>query len=175
MRFSLSYKTLHLTVPLWKRILDEEMRYHISEGVSLWINTAMSIIPHWSGASHATFLRLSAKAQASLTSVAPGSSFAVKMAGGPTAGTDHSSARLTIYDGAYVVEYQTNLWHLVYNESNNANANPTEGKLFSAGGLRNPGPYRFVEQANSVFEGYAHTVQLPSPWLALKTKERKVR
>jgi hypothetical protein len=92
---------------------------------------------------------------------------------GPKYGKEHSSARKTIYDGAYVLEYTTDLWHLVYNNLHNANANPEEGRLFAK--LRQPGPYNFTEIAAEEFKQYAKSIRLPSPSLAMTIKTHMVK
>ena len=171
MRFSFSYSTFHLSVAAYKRALDLYLRDAVKHGATLWMNTALSIIPIWSGASHGTFIKLAGKIGASI-SIMGGTPFANRVAGGMSAGMSNSYARMTIFDGAYVIEYSTTLWHLVYNESHNANANPIEGRLFAK--LLKPGPYRFQEQSNHTFEAFANSVRLPSPGFAIKTKQHRV-
>lgn len=167
MRFTFEYTTLHLSTQVWKRLLDQELRDALTEGATLWLNAALSRIPVWSGASHGTFLKLAAKI-----------GYVISIGGsvpwrtGPAYGQSHSDAKLTIFDGAYVLEYSTDLWHLVYNEYNNANNNPDEAHLFSR--LRNPGPYNFQTLAGEAFRQFAQTVKLPPPLLAMATKTKVV-
>jgi len=168
MRFTFEYKTIHLSVAAYKRILDQSLRAALTHGASLWIQTAVSLIPVWSGASHGTFLKLAAKIGYSFN-VGGG----VPGMGGPSYGQARSSAKLTVFDGAYVLEYYTNLWHLVYNEYNNANEHPIEGRLYAR--LLRPGPYNFQEQAGIVFSQFAKTVRLPSPKLAITTKQKVIK
>lgn len=168
MRFSFEYNELRLSPSVWKRLMDQELRAALIQGGIIWINAALSKIPVWSGASHGTFLKLAAKI-----------GYSIQLGGGvphmtgPSYGQSHSSAKLTIYDGAYVLEYTTNLWHLVYNEFNNANANPEEARVFSR--LKQPGPYNFQELAAEEFRNFAKSVRLPSPRLAMTIKTRTVK
>jgi hypothetical protein len=122
----------------------------------------------WSGASHGTFLKLAATIGYSI-SVGGG----VPWMSGPSYGKSHSGARKTVYDGAYVLEYTTDLWHLCYNELYNANANPEEGRLFSR--LKQPGPYNFQSLAADEFKQYTKTVRLPPPILAITIKTHMVK
>jgi hypothetical protein len=168
MRFTFDYQTLHLSSAVWKRILDQELRAALIEGGTIWMNAALSRIPVWSGASHGTFLKLAAKIGSSI-SIGGG----VPWLSGSTYGQSHSGANLIIYNGAYILEYSTDLWHLVYNEFSNANANPVEGRLFAR--LRNPGPYHFQELAAEEFRNFAKTVRLPSPMLAMVIKKHTVK
>jgi hypothetical protein len=168
MRFTFDYKTLHLSPTVWKRLLDQELNAALTQGAIIWMNAALSRIPVWSGASHGTFLKLAATIGYSI-SVGGG----VPWMSGPNYGKSHSSARKTIYDGAYVLEYTTDLWHLCYNEISNANTNPEEGRLFAR--LKNPGPYAFQELAAEEFRQYAKSVRLPPPLLAITIKTHTVK
>jgi hypothetical protein len=62
---------------------------------------------------------------------------------------------------------------LVYNEYNNANANPIEGRLFAR--LLRPGPYHFQDKAALAFRQFSKTVRLPSPMLAISKKTKMVK
>lgn len=168
MRFTFDYQTLHLSPGVWKRILDQELRTALTEGATIWMNAALSCIPVWSGASHGTFLKLAAKIGYSL-SIGSG----VPWLSGPTYGQSHSNASLTVYNGAYILEYSTDLWHLLFNEYKNANANPIEGRLFAR--LRNPGPYNFQQIAATAFTPFAKSVRLPSPQLAMTIKKHTIK
>jgi hypothetical protein len=145
------------------------MNQHLREAVGLWINTAVSLIPVWTGASHATFIKLAGKI---------GQTFSVggiNMPGfvGPAEGQRASQGRLTTWNGVYVAEYSTTLWHLIYNEYNDGNANKEAAHVYSR--LIRPGPYGFQEQANAAFQAYtAANVSLPSPWTYITLVNRKV-
>jgi len=167
MRFKFEYSTLHLSPIVWKRQLNKELRAALIEGGTLWMNAALTRIPVWSGASHGTFLKLAAKLGYQMSVGGAG------FGGGPSYGEAHSSAKLTVYAGAYILEYNTNLWHLIYNEYNDANAHPEAGRLFAK--LHRPGPYKFQDSAGEEFKQFAKTVRLPSPKLALTTKTKVVK
>jgi hypothetical protein len=168
MRFTFEYTTIHLSTAVYKRLMDQTLNTALTHGAALWINTAISCIPVWSGASHGTFLKLAAKIGYAFT-VGGG----VPWLGGPSYGQARSGAKKTVFDGAYVLEYYTNLWHLVYNEYNNANANPIEGRLFAR--LLRPGPYHFQDKAALAFRQFSKTVRLPSPMLAISKKTKMVK
>jgi hypothetical protein len=170
MHFTFEYKTLHFKPALWKKLIDTKLRAALVEGGTRWMNAAVSRIPVWSGASHGTFLKLAAKLGYAL-SVA--STNAGVMGLGPTVGNAQSTGKLTIYAGAYVLEYSTNLWHLCYNEYNDANANKEEARVYSH--LKNPTPYHFQELAAAEFVAFAKTVRLPSPFLATLIQSHAVK
>jgi hypothetical protein len=168
MHFTFDYKTLHFKPAIWKRMIDEKLRAALVEGGTIWINAAISRIPVWSGASHGTFLKLAAKIGYAI-SIGGGNPMGL----GPAYGSAQSTGKLTVYAGAYILEYSTTLWHLLFNELNNANLNPTEGRLFAR--LRTPGPYHFQVAAAEEFRQYAKTVRLPDPKLATIIQTHKVK
>lgn len=168
MRFSFEYSTLHLSTSVWKKLLDQELRAALTQGGLIWLNAALSQIPIWSGASRGTFLKLAAKIGYSI-----GIGGGVPWLSGPSYGEAHSTANLTVFDGAYVLEYTTNLWHLVYNEYNDANANPEAGRLFAR--LKQPGPYNFQDIAGESFRAFAKSVRLPTPLRAMTIKTQTVK
>lgn len=168
MHFTFEYKTLHFKPAIWKRMIDAQLRAALTDGGTIWMNAAISRIPIWSGASHGTFLKLAAKIGYSI-SVGGG----VPMGLGPQYGSAQSTGKLTIYAGAYVLEYSTNLWHLIYNEFHDGNANKEEARVYSR--LKNPGPYHFQELAAEAFRQYAKTVRLPSPLLATLRQTHSVK
>jgi hypothetical protein len=170
MHFTFDYKTLHFKPAIWKRMIDEKLRAALVEGGTIWMNAAVSRIPVWSGASHGTFLKLAAKLGYAI-SVA--STNAGMLGLGPGAGSSQSTGKMTVYAGAYILEYSTSLWHLCYNELKNANANPVEGRLYAK--LRYPGPYHFQVTAAEEFRQYAKTVRLPDPKLATIIQTHKVK
>ena len=91
---------------------------------------------------------------------------------GPSTGLSASAATLVGKNGLHTLEYRTSLWHLVYNEYNDANKNPLDGRLFSR--LKNPGPYGFQALGAAAFVSFARTVEVPSILLALKKKKHRV-
>lgn len=169
MKMTCSFSLMKLNTGSYKKTLNTEMLQKLKEAVGVWIQAAVTIIPVWSGASHGTFLKLASKI---------GRTFSISGGGGlpgmlgPNYGDSQSQGRLTVWDGAYIAEYSTTLWHLIYNEYNNANANPKEGRVFSR--LIQPGPYMFQEKANAAFSAYIENISLPSPWAHLTLIPRQV-
>ncbi len=169
MKMTCSYSLIKLNAGNYKKALTTEMTQKLKEAVSVWIQAAVTVIPVWSGAAHGTFLKLASKI---------GMSFSVSGGGGlpgmtgPVYGDTHSQGRLTTWGGTFVAEYTTTLWHLIYNEYNNANADPEAGHLFAR--LIRPGPYMFQEKANTAFSEYIKDVRMPSPWEHLTLVPRQV-
>jgi hypothetical protein len=79
---------------------------------------------------------------------------------------------MVVHGGIYRLEYQTSLWHLIYNEYNQGNLNKEEARVYSR--LLHPGPYAFQERAGEAFQSFAQTVRLPSPWLLMIIKHKRV-
>ncbi len=169
MKMTCNFQLMKLNVGNYKKALNTEMLQKLKEAVSVWVQAAITVIPVWSGASHGTFLKLASKI---------GMTFSISGGGGlpgmtgPVYGDARSQGRLTTWGGAFIAEYSTTLWHLIYNEYNNANANPEEGHLFAR--LIQPGPYAFQEKANAAFSEYITSVRMPSPWLYLTLVPRQV-
>lgn len=169
MKMTCSFQLMKLSAGNYKKAVSTEMLQKLKEAVGIWIQTAITVIPVWSGASHGTFIKLASKI---------GQTFSVSGGGGlpgmlgPVYGESQSQGRLTTFGGAYIAEYSTTLWHLIYNEYNDANANPEAGRLFAR--LIQPGPYMFQEKANMAFLEYVNTVRMPSPWAYLTLVPRQV-
>lgn len=160
--------------------MDRILTRQLKKAATVWLNaTVLLVIPVWSGASRATFLKLARevgfpltvtglKAPSRLLNQSPSEL-------GPRAGFQKSRGEVTTNSssGIYTFTYQTDLFHLVFNEFNNANQNPTAGRLFSR--LIQPGPYNFREIGQDAFEDYVRdTTELPSPWRNLKFKKLRV-
>ncbi len=163
------YTLLKLDTEKYMQIVNKELIEDLKAGGALWLDKCLSIIPVWSGASHGTFLKIAAEIGRSV-SVATRSSVPGLM--GPSAGSAASSASMETSGGVYTITYTTSLWHLVYNEYNNANADPKAARLFAR--LLQPGPYNFQVQGSEVFKSFAKQVRLPSPWKALTRVKKRV-
>jgi hypothetical protein len=166
MRFKGTLKSFRIGMSNYKRILHEQLSEEIARAGFLWLNAVLMQIPVWSGASHATFLRLSREVGYQLM-VQP------RVISRIGYGQRHGDGEV-IADpakGQYSFWYKTTLPHLIYNEFNNANIVP-DPTLFDE--LIIPGPYRFQEAGRKAFEDYARTVRLPNPWVTLKVKAHKV-
>ncbi|MCK9570340.1 hypothetical protein M0R72_15445 [Candidatus Pacearchaeota archaeon] len=169
MKMTCQLAQIKLNTGAYQKALNAEMLKQLKEAVGLWIQAAITIIPVWSGASHGTFVKLASKI---------GQTFSLSGGGGlpgmlgPEYGNAQSRGIITAWGGAFVAEYSTTLWHLIYNEYNNANENPEEGRVYSR--LIHPGPYGFQEVANAAFKAYAETVRLPSPFAYITLIPRQV-
>jgi hypothetical protein len=153
----------------YQKAVNAELLKSLKEAVGLWIQAAITLIPVWSGASHGTFVKLASKI---------GMTFSLSGGGGlpgmlgPEYGVQHSMGTITTWGGNCIAEYSTTLWHLIYNEYNDANADPEGANLFSR--LVHPGPYDFQNAANATFEAYIKTIRLPSPWAYITLIPRQV-
>lgn len=155
----------------WESRLNAILEREIKRAATVWLNTAvLLVIPVWSGASHATFLKLARAVGAplSITGIKVTNSENSR-AVGPRIGFQQSEGKVSsVSNGKVSFTYGTTLFHLVFNEFNDANQDPVAGRLFSR--LIEPGPYNFQEAGRSAFEGYARTaIELPSPWRHVKT------
>ena len=163
MSFSGSLIAPQIDLRKYKAFLNKELPKFLNQAAARWLNaTAIAIVPVWSGASRATFLKLASAV-----------SFQLSIGRSPTApnrvslGKSKSSGGIKINKskGTYFFFYQTTLEHLVHNEFNP----PPAG--FN---LIKPGPYRFQEAGAAAFTVFAAKAVLPSPWRFLKVKRLKL-
>ena len=161
MKFTPRFKDLRLNLRAYKAKLHERMTDTLAEAAQEWIRTAVFIIPVWSGASVATFLPLLSEIQnASLAlTISPKSRAPNRVAYGRG---ESQGAFVADSSGTYTFSYQTDLPHLIYNEFNNANADPIAAGLFAE--LITPGPYHFQERAAESFQKIASKTRLPNPF-----------
>jgi hypothetical protein len=169
MKLTFDYTLLKLDAGEYKRTLHTYLLDKLQEGGKLWLGACLAVIPVWSGASHGTFLKLANKI-GMLVSISAMASIPGML--GPAVGSQKSTASIKSSNDQYILEYGTSLWHLIYNEYNNANLNPTAGRLFAR--LRTPGPYNFQKIGAEAFSAFATTVSLPSPWKLLKQTKHRV-
>lgn len=154
--------------------VDQRLSTLIEQAGYAWLNAfVLRVIPVWSGASRSTFLKLAREVNFPLT--VTGISAPRKLISsdssryGPRAGFQRSSGEVSkdATNGVYFFKWETNLFQLVFNEQQDANANPTAGRLFSR--LKQPGPYNFRELGRAAFVEFSRDkVTLPSPWPYLK-------
>ncbi len=180
MKVTCRFKGIQINTDTYKRRLDVLLSKHIEKAAATWLNaTVLLLIPVWSGASRATFLKLARAVNFPLTIT--GIRANPDLIGnqpdrwGPRAGFQRSQGSVTKDPsiGLFTFTYGTDLFHLVFNEHNNANSSPAAGKLFSR--LLEPGPYNFQEIGADAFRDYGQTqVVMPSPWGALKTTQIRV-
>lgn len=118
--------------------LDENLHKILVEGTVEWVRTVAAILPNWSGES-----RASLKPIADLVNVPI---FVTTVPGAPNRqaqGLAAGFAELRTTDGIYTFEWRSDVFHLAYNEANNANLVGFH--------LRNPGPYNSQRQAEQSF------------------------
>jgi hypothetical protein len=167
MKFSFNYQTLKFDVEKYKQQIDKYLAEMLAQGALLWLEAATSIVPVWSGASHGTFKKFAN---------AIGHSFVVPRGipwlEGPGYGEARSNAIIVSSNGTHTIEYSTSLWYLIYNEYNDAMANPKAAGVYW--GLRTPTPYHFQEVAGAAFQQFAQTIVLPSAIDALIIKIGKI-
>ena len=173
MRFIARFKSININESAWRKQLNALLTKEIKRAATAWLNaTVLSVIPIWSGASRATFTKLARAVSFPLTITGiKATSGDNPKALGPSVGIQKSRGSVSANEksGRFTFTYGTTLFHLVFNESNNANQSPGAGKLYAK--LLRPGPYNFQEIDKVAFEFYAQTnVELPSPWNKLKTK-----
>lgn len=167
LKFSVRFRAPRIDEKAFLRVLDERMGKRIEDAAKAWLNAiVLSVIPIWSGASRATFSKL-ARAVGQPLSLAGISSNRVLISSspgrwGPQAGYSNSKGFVTKDNAKYTFTYQTTLFHLVFNEQFDGNANPIAGRVFST--LKQPGPYNFRTIGQEAFNDYAKGVRLPNPW-----------
>ena len=172
MRFTLNASKITIDLNRWKTRMDQDLSENLDKAAGAWINSIVfSVVPVWSGASVATFLKLAKEVNHPLEV----RGVSTKLGGGVSLGLSRSKGEVTKNKnlGHYTFTYKTNLFHLVFNEQFNANDNPKAGKLFAR--LRKPGPYNFREIGKEAFESYSREVKLPSPWKTLKRSKITVK
>jgi hypothetical protein len=174
-KFKVRFKTVRIDEAKWRARMDARLTKQLKKAATVWLNaTVLLVIPVWSGASRGTFLKLARAVGFPLTVTGiKGSSRGFSGSTiGPRAGFQRSEGSISTNEGSgrYTFRYETDLFQLVFNEFENANQNPTAGRLFSR--LLQPGPYNFQEIGKDAFEDYvSSTTELPSPWRALKFKK----
>jgi hypothetical protein len=150
------------------------MEDRVKRAATAWLNAVViSVIPIWSGASRATFSKLASAVGQPLSLGGISSNSALISSQprrwGPRAGYSQSEGFITTERARFTFTYQTTLFHLVFNEEFDGNANPAAGRVFSR--LKQPGPYGFRAIGQDAFREFAKTVRLPDPWIvARKTK-----
>lgn len=180
MKFTVRFQAPTINVKAWTTRMDSVLSKQIERAATVWLNaTVLLAIPVWSGASRATFLKLAREVSFPLTITgikASARGYISAGKAGPRLGFQQSKGELNrgTQQGVYTFTYGTSLFHLVFNEYNDANANPKAGRLFAR--LHEPGPYNFQEIGKDAFEDYAKdAVELPSPWRKAVLKIKRIR
>lgn len=167
MRFKFTGKTIGLDVDYYIRVMADYLEQELRTAAVAWLNaTVLSVIPVWSGASAGTFIKLAQSVGFPLAA----------QGGGARLGMSQSEGRLELrpHDGVFQMVYQSDLWHLVYNEHNDGNANKEQARVFYR--LLQPGPYNFQALGAAAFLESIKGVTLPNPYItALVVKPITVR
>jgi hypothetical protein len=166
MKFKGTLRSFKFDMSAYKQRLHEHLSDEIAHAAFVWLNAVLMEIPVWSGASHATFLRLSREVGYQL-SIQPKAMSRVGY--GQRMGDGEVTADPV--KGRYSFLYETTLPHLIYNEFNNANIVP-DSTLFAK--LKQPGPYYFQQRGLRAFLKHAEQVRLLNPWQFLKVHTHKV-
>ena len=169
MKIKATFQVPRFNVTTYVSALSEVLSDALAQAAFDWINAATAEIPVWSGASHATFLRL-----------ANAIDFKLNIDEAPNApsrigyGQRNSDGGLDVDEarGRFFFMYETRLKHLVYNEFNNANIDPDSGLLSR---LLNPGPYEFQKTAAEAFLRSVRSVILPDPSHHIKVSIVRVK
>ena len=164
MKFTGALASFDLDLDKYKRLVHEQLSEEIAFAAAVWMEAVLAEIPVWSGASWATFIRLSREI---------GSTLAInpKVVSRIPYGQRHGDGEL-IADPKkmeYLFEYSTTLKHLVHNEYNAPGSDPA---VFHR--LLKPGPYGFQAIGIKAFEKVAQDVRLPSPWKTLVVTKHRI-
>jgi hypothetical protein len=175
MKFKVRFKSVLINQREYELKLDDYLRKELKRAGTVWLNaTVLLAIPVWSGASHGTFLKLARELNFPLA-ISNVTENGKRRGGGVRYGFNKSKGEVSLGKkrGQYTFKYETDLFHLVFNESQNANQNPAAGRLFSK--LIEPGPYNFQKIGQAAFEDFSQLIELPSPWTKARLKIRSIR
>lgn len=165
MKFKGSLVSFRLDLTKYQKRLHEVLSNEIAHAAFIWLETILSEIPTWSGASRATFLRLAREVEYALI-ISP------KVFNRIPYGQRHGEGSITADSkkGEYYFHYSTDLPWLVHNEFNTPDSDPN---VFHR--LLKPGPYSFQKKGQEAFRKFAGEVRLPSPWKNLKVTRHRVK
>lgn len=167
MKFKATFHLVEIDKALWLKKLKEEAAEKLAQMAVQYIVSATETIPKWSGASHMTFLALAREVSFSVdtssVSVTPFWDSIVARNRSQASRGNEGSIEIDERKGRFVFTYATELPHLVYNESNNANSSPDQYLMV---GLRQPGPYGFADKA---VEAAFKDIKVELPPVTLKT------
>lgn len=167
MRFKAKLELPKFNRAAYVRAMNAHMTDVIQDAARVWLNaTVASLIPIWSGASAATFLKLARAASFNLTAGPIGG-----VRSRTAEGSRQSTGNIISGKTAYWFEYGTTLRHLIFNEFNDANAGG-DPAVFAR--LVNPGPYQFQQAGATAFRSFARTVRLPNPFNYVKVTTRVI-
>jgi hypothetical protein len=149
MKFTGDLGTPRIDIDGYKSALNKAMREAISAGLNEWLGAVLAKIPTWSGASRATFVKLADEIgyNVEITPVVPSREFMGEAA-------SHGKVDIDSPLNCYSFTYYTDLFYLVYNEYNNANAD-------YGFHLITPGPYDFQIEGKAAWDRFVDSVSLP--------------
>jgi hypothetical protein len=135
--------TANLAIPIFdlkaaQRSLDEVYKEILIEGVKEWVMAVEMIVPNWSGESRASLRALASQVDIEIS--------AFPVAGAPdrvSKGEAEGHAEIRTDNFKYSFSWKSQVFHFIYNESNNANAVGFH--------LIQPGPYHSMMAAESAF------------------------
>jgi len=136
---NLAIPTLNLAAA--RRALDEEYKNILIEGIKEWVAVVESIVPNWSGESRASLRALASQVGVEIVAF-PVAGAPNRVAQGEAAG----EAKIKTENFEYSFYWKSSVFHLIYNESNNANAVGFH--------LIQPGPYHSMAAAEAAFIKY---------------------
>jgi hypothetical protein len=149
-------KAFRLDLNAYERKMKVELTLALQAAVRAYLTSILkNVIPVWSGASVATFLKLSAEVNLNVT-ISP----VVKSRIGLGRNLSEGEIDIDASRGRYIAKYSTSLPHLIFNEYQDANAIGYK--------LKRPGPYNFQGIGAAAFNKSASSVRLPNPFLHLK-------
>jgi hypothetical protein len=167
MRFTGKLVSFEIDMARYKTKLHEQLLEDLERAAFAWLDTVLSEVPEWSGASRATFSHLARKVGYSLI-ISP------KVISRESFGSRHGKGDMTMdkAKGLYTFTYSTDLKWLVSNEYRH-NTQKNDPSVFHR--LLNPGPYHFQKAGKAAFERESQGVRLPNPWKSLKLTSHRIK
>lgn len=166
MKFTGSLVSFEIDMSKYEQKLHEELSKEIARVASVWLEVVLAEIPVWSGASWATFTKLS-RALGSTLAISVSSKGLNRISYGQQHGDGALIADRKKHE--YLFEYSTDLKWLVHNEYNTPDSDPNVW-----GRLKKPGPYFFQQVGQKVFNKMASEIRLPSPWKSLVVTRHRI-
>lgn len=166
MKFLPQFNAAKVDIAAYRLELDKYMTEKLKLGGRVWLASFIElIIPHWSGASRATFEKL---AREFGTAIPYGQQLSEKdrKSLGRECGSQ-SGLEIDAKAGTWFFKYHNTLRYLTYNEYNAA----VVGEGGVIWGLRHPTPYHFQEMGAAAFDDFAKTVKLPSPSKSIRREK----
>lgn len=152
-----TYNLLSFNSRLAQAQLHNQAKRILTKGVKTWIKVAESKIPVWSGMSRGTLVKLAGQVGVNISLfVAPSAQPPSGPGDRSSQGIAQSQGNLIIVPGRYGFQYSSDVKHLAVNE----NVDATQFGFR----LRNPGPYRFREEADAAFDKSIKSSLSSFPW-----------